>query len=46
MLLNPTITIETTNKDYKCVVMQGNKYKQYLKTIPAILGLGDKVNVK
>ncbi len=45
MLLNPTITIETTNRDYKCVVMQGNKYKQYIKTIPAILGLGDKVNV-
>ena len=44
ILLNPSINIETTNKDYKFTVMEGKKYKQYLKTIPTILG--DKVNVE
>jgi hypothetical protein len=44
MLLNPSIKIETTSDDYKFTVMEGKKYKQYQKTIPALLG--DKVNVE
>lgn len=44
MMLNPSITIETTSTDYKFTVMQGKKYKQYQKSIPAILG--DKVIVE
>jgi hypothetical protein len=42
-LLNPSIMVKTTTTDYKFTVMEGNKYKQYLKTIPTLLG--DKVNV-
>ena len=41
MLLYPSIKIETTNTDNKFTVMEGKKYKQYLKTILNILG--DKV---
>lgn len=44
MMLNPTITIETISQDYKFTVTEGKKYKQYQKTIPALLG--DKVTVK
>ena len=44
MLLNPSITIETTTTDYKFTVMEGKKYKQYLQTIPTIIG--DKVTVE
>lgn len=44
MLLNPTITIKTTSEDYKFTVMEGKKYKQYQKTLPALLG--DKVTVE
>ena len=44
MLLNPSISIETTSEDYKFTVMEGKKYKQYQKTLPALLG--DKVTVE
>jgi len=44
MLLNPSITIETTTDDYKFTVMDGKKYKQYQKSIPSILG--DRVQVE
>lgn len=44
MLLNPMITLKTTTEEYNFLVMEPGKYKQYQKTIPALLG--DKVTVE
>jgi hypothetical protein len=44
MLLAPSIKIETNSDDYTFIVMDYNNYKQFLQSIPKILG--DKVTVK